>query len=80
MTPKEKAKELSDKYLYFVEAFSENQLNENIKQCALIPVDEIINCIKKIHNGMTWNERKQVIDRNLGYSYWQEVKKEIENI
>jgi hypothetical protein len=39
MTPKEKAKELFDKYFEFVEAYSVQGQNENTKQCALIAVD-----------------------------------------
>jgi hypothetical protein len=39
MTPKEKAKELFDKYFEFVEAYSVQGQNENAKRCALIAVD-----------------------------------------
>ena len=67
MIPKEKAKELLIKFLYYVESFSFEQQNENAKQCALISVDEIIN---------------ECGDRFLfsKCDYWQEVKNEIEKL
>jgi hypothetical protein len=42
MTPKEKAKEMVNKFYYYVESISESQQQENAKQCALIAVDEIL--------------------------------------
>jgi hypothetical protein len=42
MTPKEKSIELLDKYLPYVEAFSETQQLDNAKKCALIAVDELL--------------------------------------
>ena len=67
MIPKEKAKELLIKFLYYVESFSLEQQNENAKQCALISVDEIIN---------------ECGDRFLfsKCDYWQGVKNEIEKL
>jgi hypothetical protein len=66
MTPKEKAKELFDKYFEFVEAYSVQGQNENAKRCALIAVDEIIDLVKHID-----------VDSE---DYWQEVKQEIINL
>jgi hypothetical protein len=66
MTPKEKAKELFDKYFEFVEAYSVQGQNENAKQCALIAVDEIIDLVKHID-----------VDSE---DYWNEVKQEIINL
>jgi len=71
MTPKEKAKELVDKYLTM-----ENTLNiidlpylEMSKQCALIAVDEIINNVLiGIDLVSTWG------------NYWNNVKNEIEKL
>jgi hypothetical protein len=64
MTPKEKAKELVIKFS--IGGFQ--QRNDGI-QCALIAVDEIINCTK---NGLGHTI--------FSKEYWQEVKKEIEKL
>jgi hypothetical protein len=64
MTPKEKAKELIEKFMFNCR---ECDYEDNAKQCALIAVDEIldINSVDK--------------DYELS-NYWQEVKQEIENL
>ena len=72
MTPQEKAKELVDRYLQYVEAFSCKQQDENAKQCALIAVDEILNLMIK--------EFKWDIFNNGHIEYWLEVKQEIEKL
>ena len=59
MTPKEKARELVDKY-HKIHAIN----NYEVKQCAIIAVDEIIN--------------EAVYEKQ--YNYWQEVKQEINNL
>ena len=68
MTPKEKAKELVEKFNYLVlekDFFGDNIEHKNSKHYAIIAVDEILNI-------------------NLFYfvkkEYWQKVKKEIENL
>lgn len=64
MTPKEKAKELVDKYI---------QTNGNAffaKQCALIAVDEIIDAID-------WHEFEVPNDQ---LKFWFEVIKQIEEL
>ena len=66
MKPKEKAKELVDKYS-FVEIQHYTSMFE-VKQCALIAVDEILN-----NDGFTQ------FDIYLT-EYWQEVKQEIINL
>lgn len=74
MTAKEKAKELINKMdvIHYIKLINKNSkglpvsmYDDQIKQCALICVDEII---------------KVVDDNCLEYDdhYWQEVKKEIE--
>ena len=68
MTPKEKAKELVDKFkqyswMSYTEGFEETSIKESAKQCALIAVDEIM----KVLNG-------------YDFYYWQEVKQEIEKL
>ena len=70
MTPKEKAKELFDKYFVICQEFTEEiQCSIQAKQCALVTVDEIIN------SKHAWNKTKSVF-----VNYWQEVKQEIINL
>ncbi len=70
MTPKEKAQELYDKYEF---VYIQNYTSKHeVKQCALIAVDECIN----IHFNLE-------SDRNgIGesFKYWQEVKTEIQKL
>ena len=71
MTPKEKAKELFDKYATYVVMWTGGieVENQNCKQCALIVVDEIIDAIKHEDNRMYYEIK-----------YWEEVKQEIKNL
>jgi hypothetical protein len=68
MTPKEKAKELVEKYFNTCHKSSDLELSWKVcKKCALIAVDEILN-IKSV-------------DRDYDLStYWEEVKQEIEKL
>ena len=68
MTPKEKAKELVDKYTQYVTEINEY---EYAKNCALIAVDEII-------KANPYEVSKTDIDSTI--DYWQEVKQEIEKL
>jgi hypothetical protein len=68
MTPKEKAKELVDKFDKAVNTHT----NTPLKKCALIAVDEILNLMIK--------EFKWDIKHNGNIDYWREVKQEIEDI
>jgi len=86
MTPKEKAKELFDKYLKKIgtncehESYCDNekcQYKKNTvccvdlftaKQCALIAVEEMIYYTEEDSSNIPL------------YEYWQEVKKEIEEL
>ena len=76
MTPKEKAKELLDKY-DFVYIQNYTSMFE-VKQCAIIAVDEILNSspsLPILGDGGTYGE-----DIELSKLYWQEVKQEIEKL
>ena len=66
MTPKEKAKELFDKYEYFVRMYNDDTPRLDMqKQCALIAVDEILS----------------ILDYpSPQYTYYLEVKQEIEKL
>jgi hypothetical protein len=73
MTPKEKAKELVDKYSTYVVMWSGGieVETQNVKQCTLIAVDEILNSLKSC-----WDEEGALIS----YNYWDEVKQELNNL
>jgi hypothetical protein len=68
LTPKEKAKELVDKFQYAKNyTNSSNAMSESLaKQCALIAVDALIS-----ETYAYFSDRK---------SYWQQVKQEINNL
>jgi hypothetical protein len=67
MTPLEKARKLVEKYYWI---FGDGYLGQQHIQCALIAVDEIIQVFWDTHN-----------EDNLKiYSYYQQVKQEIENL
>ena len=72
MTPKEKAKELVDKYVKLYPSYvvmwqgDVDNAEKNIKQCALIAVDEILN--------EYWSHDTKRRD------WWKEVKQEIQNL
>ena len=70
MTPREKANELYSKYDDLLNKDFGNPIvfDNQLKQCALIAVDEII---EELLSGIDfWMERR--------IKYWQEVKQEIE--
>jgi len=68
MTPKEKAKELVDKFKYGL--WEERVINitqEDAAHCALIAVDEIEKALTNY-------------DMDLEFRFWEQVKTEIENL
>ena len=70
-TPKDKAKELVDKF----SVVGLQQRNEGI-ECALIAVDEILKIIPQneyMEDRGEFNENRELI-------YWKEVKEEIEKL
>ena len=73
ITPKEKAKELVDKYIPLtLRLYAEYDWDEDVdsaKQCALIAVDELLNNF--LSNRTTEYGRER-------YHFWQQVKQEIE--
>jgi len=76
MTPQEKAKELFKKYLS-INLSQVNDLVDGIrislaKTCALIAVDEILNCNPHTNEFNT--------DVYSTYDYWFQVKQEIEKL
>jgi hypothetical protein len=67
LTPKEKAIELVDKYSTYVVMWAGGieTSKQNVKQCALMAVDEILSMDLK---------------PNIYKEYWQQVKQEIEKL
>ena len=75
MTPKEKAKELFDKYYLVCQEFTEEiQCSIQAKQCALIAVDEILDNFGLVCNGQTFYTEYRAFD------YYSEVKQEIKQL
>jgi hypothetical protein len=70
MTPKEKAKELVDKYWIYLRAglLYDEEAKDDAKHCALIAVDEILK-VASFYN-----------DSQAEVTYWEEVKEEIEKL
>jgi hypothetical protein len=72
MTPKEKAKELFDKFMKPIDGLHKYPMCfDTAKQCALIAVDEVISAdwyIPTFEDYKKWT------------SYWKEVKQEIEKL
>jgi len=66
MKAKQKANELVDRYLEYVEAYSSQGQIENAKICALIAVEELIE--------ITYAASR------AEYEYWLDVKREIKSI
>jgi hypothetical protein len=79
LTPKEKAKELVELYCQLL-SIRHYENKEKAKQCALIAIDEIMRVCPYI------NEKKRETVAQLEafdfqfVSYWQQVKKEINNL
>jgi hypothetical protein len=71
MTPKEKAKELVNKYIFLFEHKNGKYLEKfEAKQCIIISIDEILDTLYQYH-----------YDSESGaYKYWQDVKQIIEKI
>jgi hypothetical protein len=80
MTPKEKAIELVDKFIDYVNCWDDETADPNYtqaynysKQCALITVNEIL----KVLNDY-WNQDCKINNTKIGY--YEEVKQEIEKL
>ena len=71
MTPKEKAKELVDKYKPLCGGFWGGKINKVFaKKCAVIAV-------KEIREAIGWHEYECP---NEEYNYWEQVEHEIQNL
>jgi hypothetical protein len=67
MTPKQKAKELFNKYYLLIDIKN----YENTKNCALIAVEEILDEIQPFE--LAWEYQSKI-------EFWNNVKKEIEKL
>lgn len=68
MTPKEKAMQIFNRMCNSVDEL----LPLDVKQCALIAVDEVLYCLNLNHDNVYFY--------NPEYEYYKEVKKEIEKL
>jgi hypothetical protein len=83
MTPKEKAEQLFQLYLPFVQSGHIEEIKNRCKQCALIAVDEVILSRKddSQFDDTLWAGGSDMYRMHPMYlNYWQEVKQEIENL
>jgi len=71
MTPKEKAKDIFDKFAFekTTEGYKMFQTSNESKRCSLIAVNEIIDDIDK-----------SLMYSNIEIEWWQEVKEEIQKL
>lgn len=88
MTPKEKAMELIDKYIKLYPSYvvmwqrDVDNAKKNIKECALIAVDEILKL--DLHDVGDYRNDQSSLDNfstvTWYINYWEEVKHEIEKL
>jgi hypothetical protein len=79
MTPKEKAKELVDKFYPNVQwKLGQEDCLDRAKRCALIAVDEVIKSIPCIPSPIPCEDINACIIQ--AREFWQKVKTEIENL
>jgi hypothetical protein len=87
MTPKDKAKELVDRFAplaKYWDCYNNQSLEENnAKLSALITIDEILNALKQSFNQIhetTEMTADLYISESISVHYYQEVKNEIEKL
>jgi len=84
MSPKEKAKELVDKYRDTIMSFlSDNMKDMNAKKCASIAVDEIIKSREEdgsFDDTLSSTSSEYYTPHPMYLTYWQEVKQELEKL
>jgi hypothetical protein len=86
MSPKEKAKELFNKYWDLLLFHNVSHRKLFTKECALIAVDEILNSRPLEPNDADWDDcgatHKYWYDaqKEEALKFWQEVKQEIEKL
>lgn len=78
MIPKEKAKELVDKFTDIENEYNEYSDFKQAKQCALITVDEILENVNYFFTELEKDGLPNKFDDEI--EYWQEVKQEIEKL
>ena len=79
--PKQKAKELFDKFCYAIRTEeTDSGYFTNViyaKQCALIAVDEVLGSLGQCG---IYFENEDEIDFTSFFKYWEEVKRELEKL
>jgi hypothetical protein len=92
MTPKEKAKELIEMFIFFASnegttedgfIYSDEMQMFNAKQCALVAVDEIVesrNDDRSFNDALSSISSEYYTPHPMYLTYWLQVKQEIENL
>jgi hypothetical protein len=91
MTAKEKAQELIDKMnvIHYVKLYGKNKdskglpvsmHNTQIKQCALIAVDEILQAESSLWEKASNMAYRLSYEQTTDFTYWEQVKQEIEKL
>jgi hypothetical protein len=86
MTPKENAEELYDKFFDYAENNGFLTQHNNTKKCALIAVDVILKSEPRSPSDVDWDDVGGThqyyyeAQREEADKYWQQVKKEIEEL
>jgi hypothetical protein len=76
MTPKEKARELVDKYYHLFSVELENTIADyEAKECALIAVDEVLENVNYFFNELEKDGLPNKFDDEI--EYWNQIKQEI---
>lgn len=83
MSPKEKAKELYDKYFELVEAQTSEQQEENARKAALIVCDEVVEGLKQyLHEIYKDQEMTSIeyVTQAMFVEHWRLIKHEINKL
>lgn len=83
MSPKEKAKELYDKYFDLVEAQTSEQQEDNARKAALIVCDEVVEGLKQyLHEIYKEQDLSPIayITQAMFVEHWKLIKQEINKI
>jgi len=83
MSPKEKAKELYDKYFELVEAQTSEQQEDNARKAALIVCDEVVEGLKQyLHEIYKDQEMKSIeyVTQAMFVEHWRLIKQEINKL
>jgi membrane-bound lytic murein transglycosylase MltF len=82
MTPKEKAEQLRDRFICYVQRYDDYVDDRSFykaKECALIAVDELIKYHDDVMDVIRYELPSNIV-AVIPYKYWEDVKQEIEKL